>query len=110
MTPAFHWFESSYPSQVKNATDPLAQLAEHLTFNQRVWRSNRQRVTIENEKRSMPLFLCVRKDDSTFDVLTKKTGNRPFLVLYVFDDFYIYLVFARVVIEGDLCEIVDVVA
>ena len=58
----------------------------------------------------MPLFLCVHKDDSTFDVLTKKTGNRPFLVLYVFDDFYIYLVFARVVIEGDLCEIVDVVA
>ena len=58
----------------------------------------------------MPLFLCVRKDDSSFDVLTKKTGNRPFLVLHVFDDFYIYLVFARVVIEGDLCEIVDVVA
>ena len=38
------WFESSYPSHKRY--DPLAQLVEHLTFNQRVRRSSRLRVTI----------------------------------------------------------------
>ena len=31
LTPSFPWFESRYPSH-----EPLAQLVEHLTFNQRV--------------------------------------------------------------------------
>ena len=42
LTLSFPWFESRYPSQ----EDPLAQPVEHLTFNQRVRRSNRLRVTI----------------------------------------------------------------
>ena len=41
LTLSLRWFESSYPSQ----NDSLAQLVEHLTFNQRVRRSNRLRVT-----------------------------------------------------------------
>jgi hypothetical protein len=38
------WFESSRPSHIY---DPLAQLVEHLTFNQGVPRSSRGWVTIE---------------------------------------------------------------
>ena len=44
LTLSFHWFESSYPSHL--FFDSLAQMAEHLTFNQRVRGSNPLRVTI----------------------------------------------------------------
>ena len=43
LTPAFRRFESYHPSQFY---DPLAQPAEHLTFNQGVPRSNRGWITI----------------------------------------------------------------
>ena len=42
LTPAFARFESCHPSHF----DPLAQLVEHLTFNQGAWGSNPQWVTI----------------------------------------------------------------
>ena len=39
-------FESCHPSHlIINLIDPLAQLAEHLTFNQGVRRSNRRWIT-----------------------------------------------------------------
>ena len=42
LTVAFRWFESNHLSQTY---DSLAQLVEHLTFNQGVWSSNLQWVT-----------------------------------------------------------------
>ncbi len=60
LDPPFRWFESSRPSQLKSprrgqkktSTDdpvcePLAQLVEHLTFNQGVRRSSRRWLTIK---------------------------------------------------------------
>ena len=41
LTPSFPWFESRYPSH-----EPLAQLVEHLTFNQRVEGSSPSWLTI----------------------------------------------------------------
>ena len=49
LIPAFRRFESFHPSQIRG---PLAQLAEHLTFNQVVPRSNRGWITI--------FYLCGR--------------------------------------------------
>ena len=53
------WFESSYPSHY----DPLAQLVEHLTFNQGVPRSSRGWVTkirrhsqVVRQRSAKPLF------------------------------------------------------
>ena len=43
LTPAFVGSNPAIP-----ANDPLAQLVEHLTFNQRVWGSSPQRVTNTN--------------------------------------------------------------
>ena len=37
---------SSNLAKAANKIDPLAQSVEHLTFNQRVWSSNLQRVTM----------------------------------------------------------------
>jgi hypothetical protein len=43
LTLSSRWFDPSHPSQLY---DPLAQLVEHLTFNQGVWSSNLQWITI----------------------------------------------------------------
>ncbi len=45
LTPAFRWFEPSRGSHFKIIIGSLAQLVEHLTFNQRVSGSNPERAT-----------------------------------------------------------------
>ena len=61
LTLAFRRFESCQPSQsfLKNLIyGPLAQLAEHLTFNQGVPRSNRGWITTSRQAFWFAAFLC----------------------------------------------------
>ena len=68
LTPAFARFESCHPSHF----DPLAQLVEHLTFNQGAWGSNPQWVTIlvtlrvwRNGRRGRFRICCQRRMSSS---------------------------------------------
>ena len=56
LTPAFVGSSPATPAYY----DPLAQLAEHLTFNQGVWSSNLQWVTLYSVKARNDFFLPYR--------------------------------------------------
>ena len=78
LTPAFARFESCHPSYF----DPLAQLAEHLTFNQGAWGSNPQWVTIllglrvwRNGRRGRFRICCLGRMSSSLFTRTILCGS-----------------------------------
>ena len=77
LTPAFARFESCHPSHF----DPLAQLVEHLTFNQGAWGSNPQWVTIwgvrvwRNGRRGRLRICCLWRMSSSLFTRTIICGS-----------------------------------